>query len=171
MKLAMKHSRARSAFTIVEVLIATAVVGIFFVALYTGIGQCFGLLANAREDLRANQILLDKMEEFRLYNWDQVTSFGTSGSFVPSSFTEAYYPTGTNSASSTFSSGTNTSSVNANNFIYYGTVNVTNVGFTNAYATNLRLITVTLNWTNGTKTFEHSMSTLVSQYGIQRYIY
>ena len=79
-------SKRYAAFSLVEVMIATAVVGIFFVGLYTGIGQCFSILANAREDLRANQILLDKMEEMRLYNWDQINSYGTADSFIPSTF-------------------------------------------------------------------------------------
>ena len=171
MKTLPNRSRQCAAFTLVEVLVATAVVGIFFVGLYTGISQSFGILANAREDLRANQILLDKMEEMRLYNWDQINSFGTSSSFVPTNFTEEYFPTGTNSASSTFSSGSGRTRESTDNFLYYGSINITNVAFTNSYSTNLREVIVTLRWTNGIKAFEHTMSTLVSQYGIQRYIY
>ena len=100
-----KSTTSESAFTLVEALVATAVVGIFFVALYTGLAQGFGIMNNAREDLRANQILVDKMEEMKLYRWDQLTSFGSTNSFIPTNFTEDYYPSGTNLAAQTTFSG------------------------------------------------------------------
>jgi prepilin-type N-terminal cleavage/methylation domain-containing protein len=160
-------SKRYAAFSLVEVMIATAVVGIFFVGLYTGIGQCFSILANAREDLRANQILLDKMEEMRLYNWDQINSYGTADSFIPSTFVEQFFPDGTNSASSTFSRDAGSKV----GFVYHGTVSITNVAFANAYATNLRQVDVSVTWTNGARIHRHTMSTLVSEYGMQKYIY
>ena len=159
----------QKAFTLVEALIAVGLIGIFFVALYAGMTQGFGILANAREDLRANQILLDKMEEMRLYSWDQITSYGTANSFVPTNFTEEFYPTGTNSAQSTFSAGRNNG--NTNTFRYHGTIVVTNVPFTNAYSTNMRKVMVALSWTNGGKIYRHDMSTYVSEYGLQKHIY
>ena len=164
----LKRAQPTAAFTLVETLVSTAIVAIFFVALYTGITQGFSLMANAREGLRANQILLDKMEEMRLYTWDQINSFGTTKSFIPTNFTESYYPTN-NSSLQTVSTGTST---NAADFKYYGSINVTNVAFTNAaYVTNLRRVIVSVTWTNGAKVFNHEMSTIVSQYGIQKYIY
>ena len=150
-------------------MIATAIVGIFFVGLYTGIGQCFGILANAREDLRANQILLDKMEEMRLYSWDQVNSYGTSTSFIPTNFVERFFPDGTNTARSTFTVGTQ--HTGAKSMVYYGTISITNVSFTNAYSANVKEVNVSLVWTNGAQVRQHSMSTLVSEYGMQKYIY
>lgn len=171
MLLKPKRQMTGPAFTLVETLVATAIVGIFFVGLYSGITQSFGILANAREDLRANQILLDKMEEMRLYSWDQITSFGTSNAFIPARFTEEYVPSGTNSASTTFSADSSRTQADTDNFLYYGTVLVTNVSFTNSYSTNMRRVLVTLSWTNGAKEFNHQMSTLVSEYGMQKYIY
>lgn len=165
-----RTDRHQKAFTLVEALIAVGLVGVFFVALYAGMTQGFGILANAREDLRANQILLDKMEEMRLYSWDQVTSFGTANSFIPAKFTEEFYPTGTNSPQSTFSAGTGANQ-NSHTFRYYGTILVTNVPFTNAYSTNMRQVKVTLSWTNGGKIYRHDMSTYVSEYGLQKHIY
>ncbi len=168
----MKFTRINSrpgAFSLIEALIATAIVGIFFTALYAGIAQGFGLIGNAREDLRANQILLDKMEEMRLYSWDQINSYGTSTSFIPTTFTEEYFPTGTNSVQTTTRG---TPEPKAGSFRYYGTIQVTNVAFTNTtYSTNLRQVIVTVRWTNGIKQFNHQMTTYVSQYGLQKYIY
>lgn len=165
------HRTAHQAFTLVEALVTTALVGIVFVALYTGIAQGFGILTNAREDLRANQILLDKMEEMRLYSWDQLNSFGTANSFVPTNFTEEFFPSGTNSTQSTFSNGTGQPNQDDSTFRYHGTILITNVDFTAAYSTNLRKVTVGLTWTNGAKIYNHQMSTLVSEYGLQKHIY
>jgi hypothetical protein len=80
-------------------------------------------------------------------------------------------PSGTNAASSTFQVGHGRQRTNTDSFLYYGTVLVTNVSFTNSYSTNMRMVTVMLNWTNGSKEYNHQMSTLVSEYGMQKYIY
>ena len=152
-----------NAFSLIESFVASAIVGIFFVTLYTGITQSFSIMNNAREDLRANQILLDKMEDMRLYSWDQINSFGTRESFIPADFTEEYFPRSTNSLGATTST---------DGFLYYGTVLVTNVNFTNtAYTSKMRQIIVNVRWTNGAKAFDHQMTTYVSQYGLQKYIY
>ncbi len=158
----------RKAFTLIETMIAVAIVGIFFVSLYTGITQGFGIMANTRENLRATQILLDRMEEMRLYSWDQIKTYGTTNSFVPSAFTEAFYPRTTNYYESTAQIGTSNAS---GDFVYYGTITVTNAGLTNSYNTNMRKVIVTLSWTNGAVVRSHSISTFVSEYGIQKYIY
>lgn len=175
MKLKKRDQRVETGFTLIEALISTAIVGIFFVALYTGIAQGFGLMTNARENLRANQILVDKMEEMKLYSWDQLTSFGTQTSFIPTNFTEEYYPSGTNLSVSTTTFGTRSISntgANAVNFRYYGAVLITNVAFTNtAYATNMRKVVIAVAWTNGVKPHRHEMTTYVSEYGMQKYIY
>src|SRR5437870_1691715 len=89
MKLKIRNAAKRlEAFTLVEVIVCTAIVSILFVSLYGGIASGFSLVTLARENLRANQVILEKMETIRLYNWDQVNSNG----FLPSSFTAPFYP-------------------------------------------------------------------------------
>src|SRR6266550_6085100 len=78
------------AFTLMEVLVAVAIIGIQFVALYLGMTQGFGIVQVSRENLRATQILQEKMETIRLYTWDQITNNG----FIPPTFTAAFYPAG-----------------------------------------------------------------------------
>jgi prepilin-type N-terminal cleavage/methylation domain-containing protein len=162
-----KSEQSRRAFTLVESLISTALVSIFFVSLYAGISQGFGILANARENLRANQILVDKMEEFRLYSWDQVNSFGSSTSFIPTNFVESAHPPTTADNSSSGSVTT----TNAAGLLYHGEIIVTNVAWGTSYDTNMRQVTIMLNWTNGSIPHHHSMSSIISQYGLQKYIY
>ena len=55
-------------------------------------------------------------------------------------------------------------------FVYYGTVVITNAGFTQNYSNSVKFVTVTLRWTNGVARSQ-TMSTYTAQYGIQNYIY
>lgn len=157
--------RGNRAFSIIEALVASCVVGVLFVSLYGGITAGFGALGSARENLRATQVLIDKMETLRLYSWTQISTFGSSTSYIPSTFTESFYPTGTNYSDSTVSTG-----ATGSGFRYYGTVAVTNSGFNLNYSNSIKLVTITVRWTNGVARSQ-SVSTYVGQYGIQNYIY
>ena len=75
------------AFTLVEVLIAMCVMGMAAVAFYAGVSWGFGVVQVARENLRATQVLAEKMDTFRLYTFEQVTS----NSFIPTTFISSYY--------------------------------------------------------------------------------
>lgn len=158
-------SRGIRAFSLIEAMVAACIVGVLFVSLYGGITAGFGALSSARENLRATQVMIDKMETLRLYSWTQVSTFGSSTSYIPSTFTESFYPTTTNYSESTVSTG-----ATGSGFIYYGTVAITNSGFSQNYSNSVKLVTITVNWTNGVARSQ-TMSTYVGQYGIQNYIY
>jgi hypothetical protein len=55
--------------------------------------------------------------------------------------------------------------------VYYGTILITNVVLSTTYDNDMRRVTVSLNWTNRSIPQSLEMSTYVSQYGMQRYIY
>src|SRR5207244_2048787 len=80
----------QNGFTLIEVLIGMAIVGGLIITLYTGLAWGFRVIRLARENIRATQVMAEKMETIRLYNWDQVTSNG----FIPSTFNVPYYPVG-----------------------------------------------------------------------------
>src|SRR5262245_17486438 len=63
-------SICQSAFTLVEVMMGVLVLGIMVVSLYTGFAFGFTQIRIARENVRATQVLLEKMEVMRLLNWD-----------------------------------------------------------------------------------------------------
>jgi type II secretory pathway pseudopilin PulG len=157
------------AFSLVEVVFAMALVSVLFVSLYGGIASGFGLVTLARENLRANQILVEKMDTLRLYSWDQINSNG----FIPKTFTANFFPSViTNLVTS--SGGTvvtSTTTFTNTGISYYGQVLVTNAPVSTEYATNMKLITVTLTWTNGGVPRSRDLSTMVSQSGIQNYVY
>lgn len=149
-------SRKVRAFSLVETCIAVAICGILLVGLYGGVSWGFSLVKSSREDLRATQIALEKMETMRMYSWDQFMDPG----FVPPTFTAPFFPVlDTNGV------------VIATGITYYGTTTITNASVPSGYSNSLRRVIVTVTWTNGTVGRSRSMETMVSQYGMQRYIY
>lgn len=142
----------QSGFTLVEVVMGGAALGIVIVTLYTMMAGGFRIVQNNRDNLRATQILINRMEGLRLFNWDQLVH----SNMVPTTFTETYGPSG----------GTNSTGT-----IYYGTMTISNTSLATSYSSQMKMVTVHLNWTNGSLSHSRSMSTFVSQYGVQNYIY
>jgi prepilin-type N-terminal cleavage/methylation domain-containing protein len=141
------------AFTLVEVMVALSVGAIMFVGLYAGFSTGFAVIQVARENLRAVQILQEKMETIRLYNWNQVTNVG----FIPTNFVETFYSVGTN-----VSSG----------ILYTGAISIGRAPMDHEnYAHDLRMVSVHLTWESGKVLRKREMHTLVSRYGLQNYIY
>src|SRR5437899_2915270 len=75
----------RLGFTILELVVALALIGLLVLAVYGAITSGMVTMRMARENLRATQILLEKMEAIRLYNWDQLNT-----NFVPTQFISNY---------------------------------------------------------------------------------
>jgi hypothetical protein len=118
--------------------------------LYEGLATGFTVIKLARENPRASQIMLEKMETVRLYTWDQINSNG----FILTNFVAAYYPMGGTS------SGT----------MYTGQVTVSDSGLGTSYAEDLKKVTVQLNWLTGSLPRTRSTYTYVSRYGLQNYV-
>jgi len=132
---------------------ATVILAILGAAIIGSITYGMLMMAQARENARATQILLEKIETIRLYNWSEVVSNG----FVPTAFVDYYAPT---------------SPTNQLGAVYNGTISVTNVNFANSYSTNMRQFVVTVNWTTGGRIpHTRSVCTYVAKDGIQNYVY
>jgi type II secretory pathway pseudopilin PulG len=143
---------AEGAFSLVEVTFGMALAAILLTALYTGLTYGFSVMRLARENTRATQILVEKMETVRLYNWDQINT----PECLPSTFEVAYYPMG---------------GVTNPGTIYHGTLTISDTALTAGYASDMKKITVTLNWKTGGLPRTRTLSTYVSRYGMQNYIY
>lgn len=155
LRIETKNGRRRAGFTLTEVLVSLAVSGFLFVSLFAGISQGTNSLKLAREKLRATQILTEKLEVIRLYNWDQVNTPG----YVPTTFTEYQYPhLDTN----------NTSGVG---ITYTGTVVIGPADVHNNYTNTMRKAVATVSWMSGSRTNSQRMETLISEYGVQKYVY
>lgn len=150
-----RHLRAIPAYTLAEVVIAVAVVGVVLVTLYNGIIFCFDVTRSERENLRATQVLLRRMEGIRLFNWNQISDPALN----PHVFYERFFP--------------GSPGVPASGIMYTGQVEVTAVGCDPpaTYSTNMRMITVTLTWSSRNGLQTRSAFTYVARDGVQNYVY
>jgi hypothetical protein len=151
----LKGSGQIEAFTLIEAMVASGLVLIVFVALYAGVSFCFSVTDFERQNLRATQVMLERVEGLRLLNWFQLTNTALN----PATFTQQYYP----AVGSTPASGV----------MYTGTVTVTGVNLVPAasYSNNVKQVTVTLTWKSGSVIRNRSLTTYASRNGIQNYIY
>ena len=154
--LALRARRPRSlepGHTLAEVMVSVGLLGIMVVSLFAGFSSGFDVVRASRENVRATQILEERMEVIRLIKWDNVTP-----GFIPTNFTVPFYAV----------VGTNTTPVG---LTYTGTVSFPDTGMSETYSTNLRTIQIGLTWTSGNVTHKREMITYVSKYGMQNYIY
>lgn len=142
----------------VEVLASALLIAVAVGSLFFCFGQGVTFTGENNLNMRAMQIVGEKMETIRLYTWDQITN-GT----VPSSFTNYFYPNGDSNGNV--------------GITFTGTLAITNVSLTEGYSNDLRQVIVTVNWypnTNWTTgNFQHQLQayTMVSHYGMQNYVY
>lgn len=143
------------AFSLVEVMIAVLVLAVLSSAYYAGLSSGFGFIKSSREDVRATQILTQQLEAVRLCTWSELRNY---------SFQQVYDPL--------------SSVTQARGVTYFGTVSIGNASAipnSASYAPDMRLVTVTLSWTNlnGTMPIAHTrqMQTQVARYGLQSYIW
>ena len=153
---------ATTAYSLMEVMVAVLLIGVAFVSLYAGFSSGFAVVQLARENLRATQIIVKRMENIRLYRWQQITN--KSPVFIPRNFTTCYDP----DEQATGGGGTR----------YSGTFTFSNppVEIPAEYRGNMLLMTVTVYWTNSFgKTNQvvrsRQMQTYVARYGMQNYVY
>ncbi|HEV2319067.1 MAG TPA: prepilin-type N-terminal cleavage/methylation domain-containing protein [Verrucomicrobiae bacterium] len=171
-------AKARRAFTIVELLISAAIAAIILAAVFATVSTSFGILTVTRQNLRGTQIIVSRLEGLRLEAWDQTNQLSQlfNTGYLPTSFVEYFYPLGLNGSTN-------------QGIAYYGTMTVSQLtnstlesdvfgGTIPDYATNMALVTVSLSWTNSVNglsaqgtAHNRSMTTLVSEFGIQNYVY
>jgi prepilin-type N-terminal cleavage/methylation domain-containing protein len=143
----------RNAFTLIEVMIAVGVIGIVAAAIIATFNGGFFMMGLARENQRATQVILEKVETIRLYSWSQVNSNG----FIPSTFTDYYDPQAI--------SGTR-------GIAYSGTLEITNFPYATSYQSNMRQLNVTVSWSgSGNIRRTRHLSTYIAKDGVQNYVY
>ena len=136
------------AFTLMEGLIGIAVMGIVFISLYAGMASGFQSIRTSQENLRATQILTERFEAMRLYNWDQINTPG----FIPDKFIARFAPNSSNPG-----------------IIYDGTIRIGAV-MGQPYATDLRSVTIVLSWKSNNRQRTRVLSSYVARYGLQTYV-
>lgn len=151
-------SRRVQGYTFLEVIVAVLVLSLMMVSLYGGISLGFSVLSSSREDLRATQILVRKTEAIRLFTWSELLD---STNYLRPTFTERYDPL---------------SVTNGSGPMYTGVISLsTPTNLPDAYATNMRTVTISVYWTNysgkASTVRVRQMETRVARYGIQNYVW
>jgi len=152
---AQRKTTAASGFTLVESAVALTIGAIMLTSLYGCFASGFASVKASRENTRATQILLTRMEAIRLCTFDQLTNTV----YNPQSFTESFAP----KDDATRSGGT----------VYNGTfaTSVPAAGsLPDSYRTNMMLVTVTLNWTSGQMQHTRTMQTYAARDGMAGYV-
>jgi type II secretory pathway pseudopilin PulG len=156
-----RASLSQTGYTFIEVLVAGALLGFMATSLFGAFSAGFCVIQSTRENLRATQIMVQKLEAIRLFTWSQVCD---TNNYLMPSFVEPYDPLSV------------TNGCGGANYTGYVSASVPASGdLPEAYRTNMRTITVTLYWTNynGAKSIVHKreMQTRVARNGMQNYIW
>jgi type II secretory pathway pseudopilin PulG len=133
-----------SAFTLIEVLMGAAVMSVVFVSIFGVLTMGLFVSGTSRENLRATQIMLDKMEGLRLYSPTQLTNT----MFLLQSFTNWFSET--------------------NN------IAIAPVSFAASYSSNMQQVTVNIGWVSGGQgniAHTRSMSTFYANQGLYNYVW
>jgi type II secretory pathway pseudopilin PulG len=153
-----RRNRREAGVTLIEALVSMAVFGVSFTALYGGISMGFAVIGTARENLRATQVMVEKVETLRLYTFAQINTPG----FIPTTFTDSLYPETSDGDGNTEES---------HGLVYHGKVIISDGPGNRSYNPYLKRVTITVNWRTGNRTYNRSMSTLVTRHGLQKYVY
>ncbi|HEY5915397.1 MAG TPA: hypothetical protein VJA21_32845 [Verrucomicrobiae bacterium] len=144
------------AYTLAEVMIATALLAIVGVALYGGMSSGFAITQASRENLRATQILVERMEGIRLYNWNQLVY----SNWIPQRFTNWYYPL--------------TKPGESPGIMYLGEMHFQpnpTLNPTVTYGPYMCEVSATVNWTSGGVPRSRTLTTYAARDGVQNYVY
>jgi type II secretory pathway pseudopilin PulG len=63
-----------AAFTLVEVIMSSAIFGLIFASVATALAQGYTIIENARDNAHINQILQSEVENVRSMNWDDLNA-------------------------------------------------------------------------------------------------
>ena len=143
-----------SGFTLMETVVAMLTAGVMLPGLFTGLAYAFTSVQGTRDDLRATQILVQRMEAIRLAPYKTLQDPVA----YPATSTEYYSPCLQASGKG-------------------GTAYTITYSWTNgptilppSYRTNMMLVTVNASWKSGNVPRSRSMQSYVARYGIQRYV-
>jgi hypothetical protein len=135
-------------------MIGMAMFGVCFAALLTGMTTTVSMTEASRHETRASQILTEKLDTIRLYSWAQIT---TPGYIAPTFIATQFATNGIPGARP--------------GIIYTGRVTIADAPISEAYKTRLKLVTIEVSWVSGHRPVSSQMSSFISEYGMQSYIY
>jgi prepilin-type N-terminal cleavage/methylation domain-containing protein len=78
-----KHLSSEEGFTLVEVVIGMVLMAVVFTAAYGSYFLGMRIIQDAREEVRAHQIIQSELERLRTKNWNQLGELGATSLFTP----------------------------------------------------------------------------------------
>jgi prepilin-type N-terminal cleavage/methylation domain-containing protein len=147
-------ARRQQGFSLVESMVGFLILGITVAALYGGFSFGFNSIKLSQEEVRADQILVQKLETLRIYNWTNIIN--SSFMATATNFT-AYYST----------------SNAVHGVTYNGTLSISPFvpsATPETYSSSLRQVTASVSWFSEGMNHTRTMMTLVSSNGISTYV-
>jgi hypothetical protein len=141
-----------AAFSMIEATVGMGIVGTTVATLFSGFTSGFFTMQMARENLRATQIMLERVETIRLYSWDQVCTPG----YITPTFTAPYDPE---------------APIGQQGLVYNGSIAITDTDLPSSYAADMKKIVVRVNWTTGKLPRSREFTSYISRFGMQDYVY
>jgi hypothetical protein len=147
------EQRRNAAFTLAEVVIASGLIAISCVSLLIALSMGFSTVQASRENLRATQVMVQKLETLRIYNWTELQSTN----FVKPKFSEYFNPLATNGV------------------LYSGQISLSvPTNLPPSYTDQVYTVTVSVCWTNYVRgqpiVHNRQMQTYAALHGIQNYV-
>jgi len=130
-------------------MVGFVILGITMTALFGGFSFGYKTIKLSQEEVRADQILVQKLESARLCTWPQVVS-----GYIPTSFTNYY------STSNALRGVTYKGQITVAPFVSAGN---------ESYSDTLRTVTATVSWLSDGMTHTRTMSTMISKNGLMTY--
>jgi hypothetical protein len=138
-----------------EVLLGVVLLTSVVMGLYACLTMAIGLAQSSRENLRATQILIEKMEIMRLYSWEQIND----KDFWPKKFTEHLDPVGASNG--------------AGGTVFSGSMSVKDGPGDVQYGDDVRTVTISISW--GAKKKNDQLTrefvTYITKDGLQTYYF
>jgi hypothetical protein len=137
-----------------------AVMSVVFVSIFGVLTMGLFVSGTSRENLRATQIMLDKMEGLRLYSPTQLTNT----MFLLQSFTNWFSET----------NNIGLQNVQGYGVMYTGSIAIAPVSFAASYSSNMQQVTVNIGWVSGGQgniAHTRSMSTFYANQGLYNYVW
>ena len=150
--LAKRIRQKLAAFSLVEATVGMGIVGTTVATLFSGFTSGFFTMQMARENLRATQIMLERVETIRLYSWDQINTPG----YITPTFTASYDPE---------------APTGQNGLVYTGSLTIVPCDVPSSYSADMRKVIVRVNWKTGNLQRTREFTSYISRFGMQDYVY
>jgi prepilin-type N-terminal cleavage/methylation domain-containing protein len=152
--LSRANKLARRGFALVEVVTGMMILGVVLVALYAALASAFSTVNMERDNLRATQILVEKMEIVRMYHWEQFKN----PTLWPKFFTAYSDPAGVTNAT-------------GRGALFSGRITVAPGPTDVLYGDDMRAVTIDITWKTGNMQRSRQFQSYITKNGLQNYSY